>query len=136
MMTERITTAGIALRDGRVLVARRIEEGAIGGKWEFPGGKHRWGESPADTLCREWKEELGAEIEPGEEFFSFDFENKDVLYHLKAFYVTLLADSLTLSVHSETRWAGAEELRALDFARSDRKISEYLLERNIVRDSL
>ena len=133
-MTERITTAGIALKDGRVLVAKRIEEGAIGGKWEFPGGKNRHGESVADTLGREWAEELSANIETGEELYCCDFTNNGVLYHLKALSVTLQEERFSLSVHSETRWVGAEELSGLDLAPSDRKISEYLIAHNIVRE--
>ena len=81
-MVERITTAGIAIKDGKVFVAHRIEGGALSGMWEFPGGKNRYGESEEDTLRREYLEELGIDIEVGELFTSFDFTNKDKLYHL------------------------------------------------------
>ena len=133
-MTERITTAGIALEDGRVLVAKRIQEGVIGGKWEFPGGKNRWGESPEETLKREWREELSLEIEAEEELFTTDFINNGVLYHLKAFRVRLLTKEARLSVHSALRWVDAKELGRLDLAGSDRKISDYLVDGNIVRE--
>lgn len=133
-MRERITTAGIALDDGRVLVARRIKEGAIGGKWEFPGGKNREGESPPDTLRREWLEELSLAIETGDEIFATDFVNNDVLYHLKAYEIRKVSGDVSLSVHSCVRWVSADELRKLDLAPSDRKISEYLLDRDIVRE--
>ena len=74
-MEERITTAGIAIKDGKVLIAHRIPGGSLSGKWEFPGGKNRYGESVADTLIREWDEELGVGIEVGEEVLAFDFTN-------------------------------------------------------------
>lgn len=133
-MKERVTTAGIALRDGQVLVAKRIEEGAIGGRWEFPGGKNRPGETPAETLRREWLEELSLTVETGEELFGTDFVNNDVLYHLKAFEIRGISGEMSLSVHSDVRWASAADLRKLDLAPSDRKISEYLLDGNIVRE--
>ena len=127
MMNERITTAGAAVKDGRFLVARRMEGGALSGKWEFPGGKQRWGETDADTLRREYMEELSADIEVGEKLASFSFENGDTLYHLHAYLITILSDELLLSVHTETRWADAEELRALDMGGSDGKIREAVL---------
>ena len=57
-MHERVTTAGIALKDGKVLVAHRVKGGSLSEKWEFPGGKQRWGESDEMTLKREYMEEL------------------------------------------------------------------------------
>ena len=39
-MEERITTAGVAVRDGMVFVAHREKGGSLSGKWEFPGGVH------------------------------------------------------------------------------------------------
>ena len=84
-MNERITTAGVAVKDGKVLVAHRVKGGALSGKWEFPGGKQRWGESDEDTLKREYKEELSVDIRMGERLTSFDFINNDTVYHLRAY---------------------------------------------------
>lgn len=50
-------------RDGRVLVARRPWHKALGGCWEFPGGKVEFAELPVEALRRELREELGVEIE-------------------------------------------------------------------------
>ena len=115
-MEERITTAGIAIKDGKVLIAHRIHGGSLSGKWEFPGGKNRYGESVADTLIREWDEELGA----------FDFTNNGKLYHLKCCLVHPLSDTFSLSVHTGTAYVPKEELLGYDFGPSDRKIAEYI----------
>ena len=48
---------------GRVLACRRPEGKHLGGLWEFPGGKVEPGESPAEALVRELREELGIETE-------------------------------------------------------------------------
>lgn len=127
-MGERITTAGIAVKDGRVLVARRVAGGALSGKWEFPGGKNRYGESVADTLRREWKEELGVDIEVGGEVFASEFTNKDMLYHLRCCLVFPLSDAFSLSVHTDIRYVGREGLALLDFGGSDAEIAAYVLE--------
>ncbi len=47
--------------EGRILLGRRPEGKPYAGYWEFPGGKIEAGESPADALRRELKEELGIE---------------------------------------------------------------------------
>jgi 8-oxo-dGTP diphosphatase len=46
-------------RDGRFLLARRPEGGAMPGLWEFPGGKVEEGETPEAALIRELQEEIG-----------------------------------------------------------------------------
>lgn len=127
-MEHRITTCGI-LRDqqGRYLVGLREKGGAIGGLWEFPGGKNRWGESVADTLKREWMEELGVSIDVGEELASHDFVNKETLYHLSAHAVSLPeGGQFRLSVHSKLAWVTKKEMAAMPFAPSDRAIIAQL----------
>jgi 8-oxo-dGTP diphosphatase len=48
--------------DGRVLLAQRPPGKAMGGLWEFPGGKVDSGESPEEALIRELREELGIAV--------------------------------------------------------------------------
>ena len=58
-----ILVAAVALidADGRVLLAQRPDGKAMGGLWEFPGGKVEAGETPEAALIRELREELAIE---------------------------------------------------------------------------
>lgn len=58
--------AAVVWRDGRLLLTRRPPGGRFGLLWEFPGGKLEPGESPAQALVRELREELGVGAVPGE----------------------------------------------------------------------
>ncbi len=125
---ERITTAGVLRKDGLYFVAKREDKGAIGGLWEFPGGKNRWGESEQETLRREFQEELGLDIAVGVLLHTHDFVNKGTLYHQKAYLVSCSdAREPTLSVHTTYRWVSVEELQTLQFAPSDQRIIASLL---------
>jgi mutator protein MutT len=121
---ERITTAGICIRDNKVLIGKRISKGSIGNSWEFPGGKNRWGESVEETLKREFKEELDVDVSVGKEIATHDFENKGVHYFLKAHEITILDPSpvFKLYVHTEFKWESLDNLEQYEFAPSDRAL--------------
>lgn len=55
--------AALVWRGPRLLIARRPEEGLLGGLWEFPGGKVEAGEGPSEAARREVQEELGLGVE-------------------------------------------------------------------------
>ncbi|MEV0195457.1 (deoxy)nucleoside triphosphate pyrophosphohydrolase [Nonomuraea sp. NPDC050691] len=65
-MTVVVVAAVIVDPERRVLAAQRAEPPALAGGWEFPGGKVDPGESEADALVRECREELGVEVAVGE----------------------------------------------------------------------
>jgi 8-oxo-dGTP diphosphatase len=55
-----------------LLAARRTEPPRLAGGWELPGGKVEPGEDPIQALHRELAEELGVEVELGQELISPD----------------------------------------------------------------
>ena len=58
-------TAAILVRDGKILIAQRKSSDHLAGKWEFPGGKIEYGETPEDCLKRELHEEFGIDTRIG-----------------------------------------------------------------------
>lgn len=125
---DRITTAGICIKDQKFLIGKRIEKGSIGNSWEFPGGKNRWGESVEETLKREFIEELGVEIEVKELLATHEFTNKGVNYHLKAHRVEIKDNNPTfkLLVHTQFKWVKFDEIKDYDFAPSDLAIIDKI----------
>jgi 8-oxo-dGTP diphosphatase len=55
-----------------LLSARRNAPAALAGLWEFPGGKVERGETVHSALRRELREELGIEVELGDEILGPD----------------------------------------------------------------
>jgi ADP-ribose pyrophosphatase YjhB (NUDIX family) len=66
-----IRVYGILIDQGKVLVNDEIIQGRQVIK--FPGGGLDWGEGTIDCLKREWKEELGLDIEVSRHFYTTDF---------------------------------------------------------------
>ncbi len=115
--------AGIAVRNGRFLVAKRKEGGAIGLRWEFPGGKVEAGESDEAALRREFDEELGIDVIPVSLIGQGQFHSRSGLRELAAWKVEIPLESiLELREHSDIAWVTWEELALLDLADSDRSL--------------
>jgi len=119
--------AGISLRNGRYFVARRLPGGAMGSKWEFPGGKVEEGEGQVAALKREYMEEFGVEVSVLMPICEVSFRNGEKDYALHAYFIDIGNQPLMLNEHSECAWASLEEILRLDFADSDKKILPFLI---------
>jgi 8-oxo-dGTP diphosphatase len=119
--TPTIVTAAVIERDGRLLVARRLEGSHMGGFWEFPGGKCEPDESPEDCLARELVEELGAGAVVGEEIYRTTYAYDDRLLDLRFFSCTLEAEPRPL-LGQEIRWVSRAELPTLAFPPADAEL--------------
>lgn len=119
--------AGIAMRNGRILVAKRKEGGAIGLMWEFPGGKVEEGESDQDALKREFLEEFGIEIKPLRLLGTSTFVCDSGVRELAAWTVDVPEGcTLELREHSKIDWIEPGNVSNLDLAQSDRNLLPFL----------
>ncbi len=82
---------------GQILISQRPAHLHQGGLWEFPGGKLEPGESVAQALRREIREELGVEVEAHSPLIRIPHRYPD--------------RTVLLDVHRVTRFAGRPEGR-------------------------
>ena len=121
-----ISTAGIAIKNNKFLLALRMPGTSIGESWEFPGGKAEDGETPEEALIREFQEELNIKIKVGERICSGNFKNKDKEFEIYGFIIQLITKKLTLSEHSQVGWFSLDEMASLKMAGSDKQIVQKL----------
>lgn len=120
--TDRRSVAGIAFENGKIFAARRRGGGDLGGKWEFPGGKARDGESGEQALEREFAEELSVSVRVGARIGETEFVHAGARFILTAYRIEFSGKNFSFGEHSEYRWFLPEELETLDFAPSDRAL--------------
>jgi 8-oxo-dGTP diphosphatase len=99
--------------DGRVLLAQRPPEKAMGGLWEFPGGKVEPGETPEATLIRELAEELGIAVkEACLAPFTFASHAYADFHLLMPLYVCRRWDGVPQALeHAALKWVRPKDMR-------------------------
>lgn len=78
-----VGVGGVVVHEGRVLLIRRGKQ-PLYGRWVVPGGTVELGETLAEALVREMREETGLEVEPFDLLTVFDRIERDgerVAYH-------------------------------------------------------
>jgi mutator protein MutT len=113
-----VVTAAVIERDGAFLVTRRQRGVHLEGYWEFPGGKCEPGESLADCLRRELREELDADAAVVEEIFTVthDYPERSVELHFLS--CRLLSEPRPL-LGQDMRWVPRADLPSLQFPPAD-----------------
>jgi 8-oxo-dGTP diphosphatase len=131
-----LLVAAAALFDGagRVLITQRPDHKALGGLWEFPGGKVEPGETPEHALVRELKEELDLTVEPDAlDPFAFASHAYPDFHLLMPLYV-LTRWQGSPTPHPEAvqalLWVKPEELRSYPMPPADVVLVDRLIERN------
>src|SRR5579883_2587994 len=119
-----LVCAGVILRSGMVLLARRAPGRRHAGLWEFPGGRVEDGETPAAALSRELREELGIEAVVGQEVararHAYDFGEIELVGLL----VPKFSGELKLKDHDKVVWVEARKLLDYELTPADLPIAE------------
>ncbi len=115
-----LVSAGIIHRDGQVLVGQRRPDGRHPLKWEFPGGKVEYGESPQEALVRELREELLIDATIGSELARYEHDYPSgSRVHLLFFAVPEFTGEPKARVFEQISWTALAALPELDFLDGD-----------------
>ncbi len=123
-----VTAAVIYDSRGYLLIAQRPPDKMLGGLWEFPGGKRKDGETLADCLRREIREELGIEIAVGQQLCTIRHAYTHFRITLYAFICKLLAGEPQALECAAWAWVTPQELERYAFSITDLKIIAALRE--------
>jgi 8-oxo-dGTP diphosphatase len=123
---RKLVVAGL-VRDGenRILLSKRRADQAMGGLWEFPGGKIEDGESPEEALARELREELGCGATVGriEDVVFHRYDEFDLL--MLVYRCTLDGEPRPVEV-AELAWVMPRELLGYELLPADFPLCERL----------
>jgi 8-oxo-dGTP diphosphatase len=122
----RVVAAVIQIGD-EFLACRRAPQKNQAGKWEFPGGKVEPGETDAQALIREIREELTVDVHVGDlvaESRSISGPQEIVMY---TYFAQLISRKPTQSSdHDKLLWVSKSELESLDWADLDVPVIQVL----------
>ena len=115
-----LVSAGIIHRDGQVLVGQRRRGDRHPLKWEFPGGKVEYGESPQQALVRELREELQIDARVGSELARYEHDYPSgSRVHLLFFAVPSFTGEPKARVFEQICWTDLDALPRFDFLDGD-----------------
>jgi A/G-specific adenine glycosylase len=115
--------------EGRVLIDQRLNEGLLGGLWEFPGGKQEEGEAITATIERELAEELAIAVEVGEELIVVEHAYSHKRLRFVVHLCRWIAGEPQPLASQQVRWVAPAELDAYPFPAANARIIAALRER-------
>jgi 8-oxo-dGTP diphosphatase len=126
-----LVTAGIILRQQEILICQRHRSDPYGLQWEFPGGKVRDGEELRTSLRRELEEELGIDVEVGQEVYRLRHRYPDRYVEVVFFVVRSYRGEPVNRVFEAIEWAPRANLIQYNFLEADRSLVKRLAEGEI-----
>jgi mutator protein MutT len=120
-----VVTAAVIERDGAFLLTRRLDGTHLAGHWEFPGGKMHAGETLAECLAREIREELGADIEVGQEILATAHDYPGRSIELRFFRCSLKSAPRPM-MGQEMRWVPLRDLPSVQLPPADDELVRLL----------
>lgn len=118
--------AGVVFHRGRVLLSQRRAADHLGGLWEFPGGKIEPGETAAECLRRELREELAIEVAVLEPLLELEHAYPDRVVRLHFLRCRWIGGTPRALGCQAFAWAGPEELAFYPFPAADARFLSLL----------
>lgn len=114
-----VNVVAAVIKKGDKILATQRGYGEFKDGWEFPGGKIEAGETPAEALVREIKEELNAHIKIDDELGMVEYDYPDFHLHMQCFLCSLVSDEMTLLEHEDMKWLTATTMNHVDWLPAD-----------------
>ena len=120
--------AAVIVRDDMVLVTTRPPGQEMSGRWEFPGGKIESGESPAECLKREIKEELDLDIRIFDTMFISEYEYPGKKVHIRFMRCCAVSGTAqpTPLEGQEWAWIKRNALPEIELLPADKPFADFL----------
>ncbi len=121
-----LVAAAVILNNEKVLIDKRNSSGLLGGLWEFPGGKVEAGETLAEALSRELREEMGVRIAVGDALGIYRHAYTHFKVTVHTFCATIM-DGEPKPIQSEqVGWVEVKRLGEYPMGKVDRMIAREL----------
>ncbi|MDX2271535.1 MAG: A/G-specific adenine glycosylase [Cyanobacteriota bacterium] len=112
----------------QLLIDQRLESSMLGGLWEFPGGKIEEGETAAECVVREVKEEIGIDVVVESALTTIDHAYSHFTITLIAFICRYVAGEARALQCSDVRWIYPSQLSEYAFPSANQKLFPALYE--------
>ena len=120
-----MVAAAVIEENHTFLVTQRLEGTHLAGLWEFPGGKIGGGETHAEGLTRELREELDVEVDVGALLFQTEHAYADRSVSLY-FYRCTLRGTPRPMLGQKMQWVPRASLGLLEFPPADAELIRML----------
>jgi A/G-specific adenine glycosylase len=121
---------GVVLNEaGEVLIDQRLNEGLLGGLWEFPGGKQEPGEAIEATIRRELEEELAIAVEVGEELITLEHAYSHKRLRFVVHLCRWISGEPQPLAAQQVRWVEPRQLGEFPFPAANARIIAALQQR-------
>jgi 8-oxo-dGTP diphosphatase len=128
-MVRKITVVGAMIeRGGKYLITQRKPTASLPLLWEFPGGRVELGETDAQALARELKEEMDIVVEVGEQAMHVQHSYPDYDIDFRVYRCRLVGGEIRHLRVYDHRWVEPGDLDEYEFPPADQKTFEQLLE--------
>jgi len=135
-----VVAAALLENEGRLLICQRRRGRSFPLKWEFPGGKVQQGETPAQALERELREELGVEVHVGPEVYRTRHRYPEYQEELELIFFSVRMDAKEFEnlparhggpaqagrAFEQVRWVEPRSLPGFDFLPADAELVRQL----------
>ena len=120
--------AALIWDNNKFMICQRPADKARALLWEFVGGKVEPGETKAQALIRECREELAITLDVGEVFMDVIHEYPDITVHLTLFNATIAEGVPQKLEHNDIRWITPAVIPNYEFCPADEEILKRIIE--------